>query len=67
MSGFLQVFPAETKVKRLSASSLPLLESKVNAWLSLHKAAIEKVLSRDIVPQGTVLTAVICFTTNEKA
>ncbi len=66
MSGFLQVFPAETKVKRLSASSLPLLESKVNAWLSLHKAAIEKILSRDIVPQGLTLTAVICFTSRSR-
>lgn len=66
MSGFLQVFPAETKVKRLSASSLPLLESKVSAWLSLHKAAIEKVHSIDFVPQGLMLTAVICFSPSSR-
>lgn len=66
MSGFLRVFPAETKVKRLSASTLTLLESKVDAWLSLHALAIEKILSRDIVPQGLMLTAVICFTTKER-
>lgn len=67
MSGFLQLFPANTKVARFSAATLPLLESKVDAWLSLHKAAIEKILSRDIVPRGLLLTAVICFTTKEKA
>ena len=66
MSGQLQLFPANTKVARFSAVTLPLLESKVDAWLSLHKAAIEKILSRDIVPQGLLLTAVICFTTKEK-
>jgi hypothetical protein len=66
VSDFLQVFPAETKVKRLSASTLPLLQSKVDAWLSLHKGAIEKILSRDIVPQGLMLTAVLCFTTKER-
>jgi hypothetical protein len=29
--------------------------------------AIEKILSRDIVPQGLLLTAVICFATKERA
>jgi hypothetical protein len=61
MSGLIQTFPAETKLMRLSAATLPLLESKVNAWLSLHALAIEKVLSRDIVPQGFALTAVITY------
>ncbi len=67
MTGHLQLFPANTKVARFSAATLPLLESKVDAWLSLHKVAIEKILSRDIVPQGLLLTAVICFATKERA
>lgn len=66
MSGNLQLFPANTKVARFSAATLPLLESKVDAWLSLCAPAIEKILSRDIVPQGLMLTAVICFTTKER-
>lgn len=66
MTGHLQLFPANTKVARFSAATLPLLESKVDAWLSLHKAAIENILSRDIVPQGLMLTAVICFTSSSR-
>ena len=66
MSGQILVFPTNTKVVRLSAATLPLLESKVNAWLSLHALAIEKVLSRDIVPQGFALTAVITYTPNSR-
>jgi len=58
------LFPANAKVKRISAATLPLLERKVQAWLTAHAVVIEKVLSRDIVPQGLTLTAVICFTSS---
>ena len=60
----IQLFPANAKVVRLTAATLVLLEGKVQAWLSANALAIDKILSRDIVPHGLTLTAVICFTVN---